>query len=157
MTTRHLRKSRRFAASVEHAYETVLRTPLPDIFNRRHLVIAPIAEVIGETGVWGSAVGQSRTIRLSDGATMLETLTSNDSPRSFQYSISDLTGPIKALVTGIDGTWAFAPDGDEVEVTWSWDVTPKGRGGAMAMPVFAWMWSGYANKAMEEIQLVLVT
>ncbi len=141
---------------MEHAFEVVLTAPLTDIFSRRYLAIASIAEVTGQEGDWGASVSQTRTIRLSDGATMLETLTAIDRPKHFAYSISELTGPLKALVSGIDGRYAFEPDGAGVKVTWSWDVTPKGLAGKLAMPVFAAMWSRYAARAMGQIQLLLV-
>lgn len=156
MTAKRLHKSRVFATEQEHAYEVVLVAPLIDIFSRRFLAIAPIAKVSGQEGVWGQPVGQSRTIHLSDGATMLETLTAIEAPNRFQYTISDLSGPLKALVSRVDGTWAFAAVGSSTTITWSWDVTPKGRAGRLAMPMFAWMWSGYANRAMDQIQLLLV-
>ena len=76
MTARHLECTRTFPVSVEHAYDVVLPAPLPTIFARRYLAIAPIAEVTGLDGDWGASTGQTRTIRLRDNGTMLETLTS---------------------------------------------------------------------------------
>lgn len=151
-----LQKSQTFAATLEHAYDVVCTAPLTEIFSRRFLAIASIAEVTGQAGEWGEAVGQTRTIRLSDGATMLETLTAVDRPKHYDYAISELTGPLKMLVAEIAGRYSFAPDGAGVKVTWSWDVTPKGVPGKLAMPIFAAMWSRYASRAMGQIQLLLV-
>jgi hypothetical protein len=151
-----MQKSQTFAATVEQAYDVVCTAPLTDIFSRRYLAIAAIAEVTGQEGEWGEAVGQTRTIRLTDGATMLETLIAVDRPHHFDYSISELTGPLKMLVSGIDGRYSFEPDGGGVTVTWRWVVTPKGLVGKLAMPVFAAMWSQYASRAMGQIQLLLV-
>ena len=151
-----MQKSQTFAATVEHAYDVVCTAPLTDIFSRRYLAIGSIAEVTGQEGEWGSAVGQTRTIRLSDGATMLQTLTAVDRPNHFDYAISELTGPLKMLVSGIDGHYSFEPDGAGVKVTWRWVVTPKGLAGKLAMPMFAAMWSRYASRAMGQITLLLV-
>ncbi|HUF99411.1 MAG TPA: SRPBCC family protein [Ilumatobacter sp.] len=156
MTVKRLQKSRIFATEHEHAYDVVLVAPLTDIFRRRYLAIAPIAEVSGQDGVWGQSVGQRRAIRLSDGATMIETLTAIDAPNRFRYAIGDLTGPLQSLVSRVEGTWAFEPSAAGTTITWSWDVTPKGTVGRMVMPVFGRMWSGYANRAMDQIQLLLV-
>ena len=155
MSTRHLEKSRTFPISVEAAYHPVLTVPLPRIFSHRYLAIAPIVDVIGQEGEWGSAVGQTRTIKLSDGGTMLETLTVIDQPNRFGYTISNVKGMMKPLVVAASGLWSFEPEGDGVRITWSWDVTPTKYLGRAAMPVFAKLWSGYANQAMDEIAKIL--
>jgi hypothetical protein len=156
MTSRLLTKSRTFPVSVEHAYDTVLPAPLTDIFSRRYGVIAPIREVQGQQGKWGDAVGQTRTIRLADGGTVLETLTVLDRPHRFGYTIGNITGMLKPLVTAASGTWAFESSGTGVQITWTWDVTPTANVGRLAMPMFARLWSGYARQAMEQIEQLLV-
>lgn len=154
MSTRHLEKSRTFPLGVETTYERVLTVPLPQIFGRRYWAIAPIVEVTGQEGEWGSAVGQTRTIKMSDGGKMLETLTVIDPPNKFGYDISNVKGALKLLVVAASGTWAFAPDGDGTRITWSWELTPT-KVGRLAMPVFARLWSGVADQAMEEIGKIL--
>jgi hypothetical protein len=155
MSSRHLEHSRTFPVSVEHAFDTVLVAPLTDIFSRRYRLIAPIAEVSGQDGSWGDTVGQTRTIRLSDGATMLETLTLLDRPHRFGYTISNVTGMLKPLVAGAAGTWAFDPAGTGVRITWAWDVTPT-KFGRVAMPLFARLWAGSARQAMDQIEKILI-
>lgn len=155
MNTRHLEKSRTFPVSVEAAYRPVLVTPLPQIFGRRYWAIAPIVEVTGQEGEWGSAVGQTRTIKMSDGGNMLETLTEIDQPNRFGYTISNVKGILKLLVVAASGRWAFEPDGDGTRITWSWEVTPTKVIGRAAMPLFARLWSGSAGRAMEEIDKIL--
>lgn len=154
MSTRHLEKSRTFPVSVQAAYQPVLVVPLPQIFGRRYWVIAPIVEVTGQQGEWGTSVGQTRTIKMSDGGNMLETLTVIDEPNHFGYTISNVKGMLKLLVSSAEGLWAFAPDGDGTRITWSWEVTPT-KVGRLAMPVFARLWSGMAGQAMDEIDKVL--
>jgi hypothetical protein len=155
MSTRHLEQSRTFPVSVQQAYDTVLPAPLTDIFNRRYRLIAPIAEVSGQEGPWGGAVGQTRTIRLSDGGTMLETLSVLDRPNRFGYTMGNITGMLKPMVAGAAGTWAFDADGPDTRVTWAWDVTPT-KLGRLAMPVFARLWSGYARQAMDQLEKIVV-
>lgn len=155
MSKRHLEKSRTFPVSVDAAYHSVLVAPLPTLFGRRYWAIAPIVEVTGQEGEWGSAVGQTRTIKMSDGGNMLETLTVIDRPNQFGYEISNVKGVLKLLVVAASGTWAFAADGDGTRITWSWNLTPTKLIGRVAMPVFARLWSGVAGQAMEEIGKVL--
>lgn len=156
MNVRHVEKSRTFPASVERAHQVVLLAPLSDIFSRRYGAIAPIREVIGQQGPWGTSVGQTRTIRLADGGTVLETLTHLDAPRGFGYSISNITGMMKPLVAAAAGTWTFDAAGTGVRITWAWDIEPTATLGRLAMPAFARLWSGYARQAMEQIEHLLV-
>ena len=155
MSTRHLERSRTFPGSIERVYHSVLVAPLPQIFGRRYWAIAPIVEVSGQKDEWGAAVGQTRTIKMSDGGNMLETLTVIDQPNRFGYTISNVKGMLKLLVAAASGTWAFQPDGDGTRITWSWEVTPTKVIGRAAMPVFARLWSGCAGQAMEEIDKIL--
>lgn len=156
MSIRRLEKSRTFPVSVEHAFDVVLAAPLTDIFSRRYGVIAPIKAVEGQVGAWGTAVGQTRSIRLSDGGTMGETLTALDRPHRFGYTITDVSGPMKALVVSADGAWTFDPAGTGVRITWTWEITPTANAGRLAMPLFAKLWEGYARQAMDEIERILV-
>jgi hypothetical protein len=152
----HLAKSRTFPVDVEDAYARVLVAPLPEIFSRRFVVIAPIASVEGQEGEWGTAVGQTRTIKLSDGGTVLETLTELERPHHFAYSISNVTGMLKPLVVAASGSWTFEPVGTGVRITWAWDVTPTDKLGRYAMPLFGRLWSGYARQAMDQIEHILL-
>src|SRR6476619_4832448 len=79
-----LARSRTVPVPVEHAFDVVLPTPLPDLFRYRYAAIPPISEVREQEGVWGS-VGRTRTIVLADGATMREELTCLDRPHGFGY------------------------------------------------------------------------
>ena len=149
-----LRASRSIPVDVDTAYAAVLPMPLPRIFSRRYLALPPIAEVRDQAGEWGT-VGQTRTIVLADRGTMHETLTSVTPGSSFGYDIAPRSGPLKPLVAGAQGLWAFAPAGNGVEVSWQWVVEPT-RAGALAMPAFGRMWQGYARQALEEVERALL-
>ena len=150
-----LSESRTVPVPVEHAFDVLLSTPLPDIFRHRYAAVPPITEVRDQDGEWGS-VGQARTIVLADGATMREELTSLDRPRSFGYRITGISGAMKFLVGSLDGLWTVEPVGTGVRVTWQWTVQPASRAAAVAMPVFGLMWHGYARKALAEVESLLL-
>src|SRR6478752_8272290 len=118
-----LARSRTYPVSVEHAFDVVLPTPLPELFHRRYAALPPIREVRDQDGEWGT-VGQTRTIVLADRGTMRETLTSVDRPGSFTYRISDISGPMKPLATSVEGRWTLDPAGTGVRVTWAWTLEP---------------------------------
>ncbi|KRF37020.1 SRPBCC family protein [Nocardioides sp. Soil805] len=150
----HLSASRAVPVPVTEAFDRLLPHPLPELFGRRMLAIPPIREVRDQVGPWGE-VGQTRTIVLADGGTMRETLTSLERPHHFGYAIGDVHGPMKPLVSAIDGRWSFEPVGTGTRITWAWDLTPTGAG-RLVMPVFARMWGSYARQALEEVESVLL-
>ncbi len=152
----HMSASRTVPVPVERAFDTVLPEPLPRIFTRRYGPLGAIKETPGQAGVWGSSLGKTRTIVLSDGATMTETLVSLDRPTSFGYRITDLTGPFKFLVSSLDGEWGFAPAGTGCRITWSWTLHEASAAARLVFPLFARFWRGYARQALEEIEKILV-
>ncbi|GAB3587678.1 SRPBCC family protein [Calidifontibacter terrae] len=149
-----LSQSRAVPVPLEETFDRVLVHPLPEVFARRSLAIPPIKDVRGQVGQWGSA-GQTRTIVLTDGGTMLETLDRVDRPDSFGYTISQVTGAMKPLVTSAIGRWDFEAAGTGTRITWTWLVTPT-TVGRLAMPVFGAMWNGYASKALAQLETILV-
>jgi hypothetical protein len=151
----HVESSRTVPVTQERAFDVVLPEPLPRFFGRRYLVFPPIREVRDQDGAWGT-VGQTRTIVLSDGGTLRETLTSVDGPASFGYRIDQIRGPMKPLVSGVEGRWSFEPAGTGCRITWAWDIQPSNGMTARLMPVLGRMWQGYARQALEEVDRVAV-
>ncbi len=154
-TPRRLEQSRTYPLGVDDAFAAVMPAPLELVFRRRYVALPPVREVRDQQGIWGT-VGQTRTIVLADGGTMHEELTSVVPGRGFGYHISRVTGPMKALVTSLEGQWDFDPVGTGTRVTWSWTVLPASSAAALAMPAFARLWQGYARQALEEIEGLLV-
>ena len=149
-----LRARRAVPVPVQEAYAAVLPMPLPRIFRRRYLALPPIRDVRDQDGEWGT-VGQTRTIVLADGGTMVETLTSVSPGVGFGYDIVPTSGALKPLVTGAQGLWSFAPAGSGVEVAWQWVLEPT-RAGSLVMPALGRMWQGYARQALEEVEQALL-
>jgi hypothetical protein len=150
-----LAASRIFPAGVARTFDVVLSVPLPYLFEHRYAAIPPVKAVRDEPPAWGE-VGQSRTIVLGDGGTILETITEVDRPNAFGYELTDISGPMKPLAASIDGRFAFEHAGTGVRVTWSWRIHPRGRLGSTAMPLFARMWRPYARTALDRLEAVLV-
>ncbi|MGH3413701.1 MAG: SRPBCC family protein [Marmoricola sp.] len=151
MDTRYgVAESRVVAADPERTFEAVLPAPLTGIFTHRFWVIPPIREVLDQPGTWGT-VGQTRTIVLADGGRMHEELTAVQPGVGFEYRISQVSGPMKPVVSGAEGRWTFQPAPGGTRITWSWQIEPT-RQGLRLMPVFGWFWRGYARRALAEIE-----
>ena len=145
--------SRVLAVHHDEAMERFIRVPLTDIFDHRHLALPAIKRVDAPDGLFDQ-VGQSRTIHLADGGSMVETLTVVSPPGEYGYRISDVRGPLKPLAKEIRGLWTFTPVGAATRVTWRWEVDPALLGRPL-MPVFTLMWRGYAAKALRRLADVI--
>ena len=156
MTGYRVSASRSVPVEIERAFDVVLAEPLPRVFSRRYGPFAPIREVRDQTGdVWGT-VGQSRRIVLTDGGAVTERLTVVDRPTAFGYEISEIKGPLKAVVSTVAGEWRFEAAGTGTRVTWTWVLEPASSVGRYALPLLARLWRGYARQALEEVEQILV-
>jgi Polyketide cyclase / dehydrase and lipid transport len=148
-------QSRAIPVGQDEAFRATLAMALPTVFRRWYGPIPPIKHVYDQVGDWGS-VGQSRTITLVGGGSMREELTQLDAPRSFGYTLSNITGPLSTLVGRAEGEWTFGPVGTGTRVTWRWTIHSRSDLAARALPVFGRLWRGYARQALEELSNQLV-
>lgn len=132
-------------ASPDVAFDAVLAAPLEDLFPHRAGMIPPVRESRDQSGPWGT-VGQTRTVVLADGSTNLETLVAADRPGVYRYQLSRFTGPMKALVAGVDGTFSFVSEGPGTRVTWSWEIRATSAVARLALPVLGVFWRQYAAR-----------
>ena len=126
-------RSRTYPVTLDDAFPVTLATPLPDLFNRRYGPIPPITAVDQE-GPWAT-VGQ---------------------PNAFTYELTDIRGPLRPLVARVDGAWTFEPVGTGCRITWSWTIHPQSGAGALVLPVFGRLWQGYARRALDHLEEILL-
>lgn len=148
-------QSRAIPVTVEDAFRRTLAIPLPVICSNWYGPIPPIKDVLEQTGDWDAA-GQTRLITMVGGGSLREELTSVDPPRSFGYRLSDIKGPMAALIGSVDGKWSFAPAGTGTGVTWQWTIYPKSAVATLLLPGFGKIWKGYARGVLENLSAQLV-
>jgi hypothetical protein len=148
-------ESRTVPLSLEAAYDGTLVVPLPEIFGHRHLAIPPVVRIEDQDGAWGREIGQTRTIRTSDGGALQETLRELDRPHRFGYRIDLVRGPMRPLVRHLDGAWTFEPDVTGTRITWSWEMTPTSPLTAPLTRLVGRMWQGYARHSLATLESVL--
>jgi hypothetical protein len=146
--------SRLVAVEPTLAFDRLLSASLPEVFSRRYAAFPPIREVTDQSAGWGAS-GQTRTIHLTDGSHLRETLTSVDPPRGYSYVLDEIHGPLRPFVRTIDGAWSVTPEGDGSRIGWSWTMYPKISPGRLTMNVIGRMWKGYAERALVELEKVL--
>jgi hypothetical protein len=147
-------QSRVIPVSVDKAFAGTLPLELSTIFRHWYGPIPPIKEVRDQTGEWQSP-GQTRVVLLTGGGSMREELTSVDPPHSFGYTLTDITGPLAALVGRAEGQWVFTPSGSATTVTWRWNIHARSPLSAPLLPVVGWLWKGYARKSLETLSGLL--
>ena len=147
--------SRTCPVPVADAFARTLGLPLEQVFHRRFGPIPPISGTT-QDGEWATS-GQVRTVQLADGGSLREELITVEPPSRFTYRLSEVTGPMRPLASHIDGSWTFVPAGTGTRVTWGWTVHPRSElVGRVVLPVFARLWTGYARRALDELDALLV-
>ena len=145
----HFEQSHHFAGvDIQTAYDVVRPAPLPEVFATRSGPFPPISEVTEQVGEWGTQVGQTRRIHLSDGGTTFETLTSIDAPGPSATSSRRSPARCKLVVGGLRGQWSFATEGDGTRVTWTWEVDPRSPLTVPVVLLLRAFWKSYAAKAL---------
>lgn len=145
-----LSESATLPGTPDAAYDAVLDAPLEEILGHRAGLIPPITGCSGQDGPWGT-VGQTRTIEMADGGRVLETLVVAERGTDYRYRISDIRGPMRPLVAGIDGRFAFEPAGAGSRVTWSWDMHPTNTVTRLMLPVMGLLWHRWARTMFDRL------
>lgn len=116
-------------------------------------VLPAVVEVRDQKGGWDAA-GQTRTIVLSDGGTVLETLRSAEAPR-FVYDLTHFTGLFGLLVANAHSEWVVtAGDGDAAKTTsivWTYAFTSKPWRGFLIAPIVRLAWAPYMRRVLPAI------
>lgn len=148
------------------AAEMVARTPLPwtwDVltpidptrFYPRFGPLPATVAVRGQSGPW-NVVGQTRTLLLSDGGTVFETITDVEPPASggvafFAYELTEFQKVFKRLVDRARAEWTFAQVDGGTLVHWTYEFFPlKRRAWLVALIVRLW-WDPYMRSVLPEI------
>jgi len=147
--------SRLVAVEPTEAYDRLIAARLPEVFSRRYAAFPAVREVTDEPDEWGT-VGHTRTIVLTDGSTLRETLTSVDRPTGYTYLLDDLQGTLRPWVRTVDGAWSVTPEGTGARIGWAWTLHPKAAPARLTLNVIGRMWKGYADRALVELESILM-
>ena len=136
-------------ANPKQAYE--ISGPLdPSKFYPRSGLLPAVSAVHNQSGTW-DAIGRTRTLVLSDGGYVIETITDTDSPTYFAYELSEFQKLFGMLVSGARAEWRFERVENGTQISWTYTFFGKpGRGWAVALVVNL-LWAPYMNKVLPSI------
>jgi len=155
MSEHRVEASRLVAVEPTQAFDRLIAARLPEVFSHRYAAFPPVREVTDQPDGWGT-VGQTRTILLADGGSTRETLTSVDRPHSYAYLLDEIHGPLRPFVRTVDGIWSVTPEGTGARIGWAWTLHPKAAPARLTMNVIGRMWRGYADRALIELESILM-
>lgn len=109
-----------------------------------------VVGVRGQTGSWDT-VGRTRTLLLSDGGHVVETITDAASPTYFAYELSDFQKLFGMLVTGARAEWRFERVEAGTRILWTYTFFGKpGRGWIVAL-IVKLFWAPYMARVLPPI------
>lgn len=122
----------------------------PTVYYPRFGPLPAVTAVHDQTGPW-TVVGQTRRLALSDGGSVVETITDADSPTLFAYDLSGFQRLFGRLVAGARAEWRFERDGGGTRIRWAYEFHPKrGRRLVVALIVRVW-WARYMRRVLPRV------
>lgn len=126
-----------------------LRAHDPTNFYPRSGILPAVIDVRDQTGAWDVA-GQTRTLGLDDGGTVVETLDSV-SPPLFTYDLTRFTGVFGVLVAGARSEWRVVAEGAGSSITWTYAFTARPARGLLVGAIVRFAWAPYMRKVLPKI------
>ena len=121
----------------------------PTKFYPRSGILPAVVEVRDQTGGW-EAAGETRTIVLSDGATLVETLRSAEAPL-FSYDLTRFTGLFGTLVAHAHSEWTVTEHGDGSMIAWTYSFTSRPGRGFIIAAIVRLAWGPYMRRVLPAI------
>lgn len=112
-------------------------------------MLPAVVGVRDQTGGWDAA-GQTRTLVLSDGGTVRETLRVAVEPR-FAYDLTEFTGVFGVLVAGARAEWRVEAEGDGSSITWAYAFAAKPGWSLAVAAIVRFAWAPYMRAVLPPI------
>jgi len=119
----------------------------PTRFYPKYGPLPAVVAVRNQTGAW-DAPGQSRTLELSDGSTVVERLTLVEPPRRFAYRLSDFTGTFGNLVAFAEAEWDFDASVEGTRIRWTYSYHAQPKRGWIVRVIVRVFWARYMKKVL---------
>jgi Polyketide cyclase / dehydrase and lipid transport len=127
-------------------------TPLSPVgYYPRFGILPAVLEVRNQTGSWDKP-GQTRTLLLSDGSSVLEHTMNVEPYGFFAYNLTDFTKIFGRLVDHARAEWTFSEVAGGTAIHWSYTFFPKrGPASAMVATIVKLLWGPYMRRVLQGI------
>lgn len=122
----------------------------PTEFYPEFGAVPAVVRVHGQPPIW-DAPGLSRTLELSDGGSVVETITTSDPGVSFAYDLREFRKVFGRLVSGAHAEWSFVAEGATTRIRWSYAFHPLPGRGLVVDALVLFLWAPYMRKVLPTI------
>lgn len=131
------------------SWDVALQTPPPAFYPS----FGPLPAVVGvqnQPATW-DRVGYTRTLLLSDGSSVVETITDSERGASFGYDLSDFTKLFGSLVSGARAEWTFVSERSATLITWSYVFHARPGRDWLVRAIVSLFWARYMRRVLPRI------
>lgn len=122
----------------------------PTKFYVKYGPLPAVTGVRDQTGTWDT-VGRTRKLLLSDGGSVIETITDAASPTYFAYELHDFQKLFGKLVMGARAEWHFTPVAGGTRITWTYTFHPLPGRGFIVGTIVRLFWAPYMKRVLPAI------
>jgi len=142
-------------ASALRSWTIALQSP-PTLFYPSFGPLPAVVAVHGQPANWDVA-GYSRTLELSDGGSVVETITHSDPGVFFGYDLTRFEKLFGRLVSGARAEWTFTPEGANTRIRWSYAFHPLAGRSLVVRAIVALFWAPYMRRVLPTIVTAIDT
>lgn len=142
-------------ASTLRSWTIALQSP-PTLFYPSFGPLPAVVAVHGQPADWDVA-GYSRTLELSDGGSVVETITQSDPGVFFGYDLTRFQKLFGRLVSGARAEWTFTAEGASTRIRWSYAFHPLAGRSLVVRAIVALFWAPYMRRVLPTIVTAIDT
>jgi hypothetical protein len=131
------------------SWYTALQTP-PTEFYPKFGLLPAVVGVHHQPATWDE-VGFTRTLALSDGGTVVETITDSQRGEFFGYDLTGFTRLFGHLVSGARAEWEFSDHGGVTLISWTYGFHPLPGRGWIVRAIVKTLWAPYMRRVLPGI------
>jgi hypothetical protein len=134
------------------AWTIALQTS-PTEFYPRFGPLPAVVSVRDQPPEW-DVVGRTRTLELSDGGHVVETITQSEPGVFFGYDLNEFQRLFGHLVSGARAEWTFTPEGASgaaTRIRWTYAFHPLPGRGWIVRAIVAALWAPYMRRVLPAI------
>jgi hypothetical protein len=131
------------------SWNTAVQTP-PTVFYPRAGLLPGVVGVRHQPPTW-DVLGHSRTLDLSDGGSVVETITRSEPGSAFAYDLTAFRGVFGMLVADARAEWSFEARGSRCSIRWTYTFRARPGRGWIVRAVVASLWRPYMRRVLRVI------